>query len=351
MSYYPRLAFKIFLLELLRLLVTMFICIIISSFFLYSSPRERMPDLAQLNKLAHHIGSYFLGKADAIRIAMVSILAEGHILVEDVPGIGKTLLARVLAKSLACTFHRVQFTPDLLPSDLTGASVYHQPTGEFQFRPGPIFANIVLADEINRATPRTQSALLEAMSDAAVSIDGQTRLLDLPFIVIATQNPYEFEGTYALPENQLDRFAVRIRLGYPPRDVEKEILTQHREGDPADKVTPILDKSDVVQMQKQVRHVRMDESVADYLLAIAEATRNSEDVHLGVSTRGALTHYRVAQAHAFLDGRDYVTPDDVKQTAVSVLGHRIVPKSTSTGLSDAGDEAILNVLKKASVPK
>lgn len=309
-----------------------------------------MPDLSHLNRLAQHIGSFFLGKEDAVRLALVSILAEGHILVEDVPGIGKTLLARVLAKSLACTFHRVQFTPDLLPSDLTGASVYHQPTGEFQFRAGPLFANIVLADEINRATPRTQSALLEAMGDGAVSVDGLTHQLEPPFIVIATQNPYEFEGTYALPENQLDRFAVRIRLGYPPRGVERAILNQHREGDPADKVSAVLDKTEVTALQKQVRQVRVDDSVADYLLAISEETRKRDDVHLGVSTRGALTHYRIAQAHAFLAGRDYVTPDDVKQTAVAVLGHRIVPKTASVGLADAGDEVIAAILRSVPIP-
>jgi MoxR-like ATPase len=309
-----------------------------------------MPDLSQLNKLAQHIGTFFLGKEDSVRLALVSILAEGHILVEDVPGIGKTLLARVLAKSLACSFHRVQFTPDLLPSDLTGASVYHQPTGEFQFRAGPIFANVVLADEINRATPRTQSALLEAMGDGAVSVDGLTHQLELPFIVIATQNPYEFEGTYALPENQLDRFAVRIRLGYPPRDVERAILYQHREGDPADKVSAVLDKKDVLALQKQVRQVRFDDSVADYLLAISEETRKRDDIHLGVSTRGALTHYRISQAQAFLAGRDYVTPDDVKATAVSVLGHRIVPKTASVGLTDAGDEAITSIVRSVPVP-
>ncbi len=309
-----------------------------------------MPDLTQLNKLAQHVGTFFLGKPESVRLALVSILAEGHLLVEDVPGIGKTLLARVLAKSLACTFHRVQFTPDLLPSDLTGASIFHQPSGEFQFRPGPIFANIVLADEINRSTPRTQSALLEAMSDAAVSVDGQTRALELPFIVIATQNPYEFEGTYALPENQLDRFAVRIRLGYPPHEVERAILTQHRDGDPADKVAPVVQKSEVVQLQKDVRQVKVDDAVADYLLSITESTRKREDIHLGVSTRGALTHYRISQAHAYLMGRDYVTPDDVKQTAVAVLGHRIIPKTASSGLTDAGDEVISNILRSVPVP-
>lgn len=309
-----------------------------------------MPDISQLNQLAQHIGTYFLGKTDSVRMALVSILAEGHILVEDVPGIGKTLLARVLAKSLRCSFHRVQFTPDLLPSDLTGAGVFHQPTGEFQFRPGPIFANMVLADEINRATPRTQSALLEAMGDGAVSVDGETRQLDLPFIVIATQNPYEFEGTYALPENQLDRFAVRIRLGYPPREIERAILTQHRDGDPADRVSPILEKTDVIALQKKVRTVRVDDAIADYLLSIAEATRTQDDIHLGVSTRGALTHYRVAQACALMAGRDFVTPDDVKQTAVNVLGHRIVPKLASSGLVDAGDEAISMIIKRLPVP-
>ncbi|HMO35100.1 MAG TPA: AAA family ATPase, partial [Gemmatales bacterium] len=220
-----------------------------------------MPDITKLNTLAQHIGSFYLGKTESVRLALVSILAEGHILVEDVPGIGKTLLARVLAKSLRCSFHRVQFTPDLLPSDLTGAGVFHQASGEFQFRPGPIFANIVLADEINRATPRTQSALLEAMGEGAVSVDGETRVLEQPFIVIATQNPYEFEGTYALPENQLDRFAVRIRLGYPPRDVERAILTQHREGDPAEKVSALLEKSDVIDLQKRVRQVKVDDVI------------------------------------------------------------------------------------------
>ncbi|MBL8821913.1 MAG: MoxR family ATPase [Planctomycetia bacterium] len=309
-----------------------------------------MPDISQLNKLAQHIGTFFLGKTDSVRMALVSILAEGHILVEDVPGIGKTLLARVLAKSLRCSFHRVQFTPDLLPSDLTGAGVFHQPTGEFQFRPGPIFANMVLADEINRATPRTQSALLEAMGDGAVSVDGETRQLDMPFIVIATQNPYEFEGTYALPENQLDRFAVRIRLGYPPREIERAILTQHREGDPADRVGPVLEKTDVIALQKKVREVRVDDAIADYLLAITEATRARDDIHLGVSTRGALTHYRISQAHALMEGRDFVTPDDVKKTAVCVLGHRIVPKVASSGLVDAGDEAIAGILQKIPVP-
>lgn len=309
-----------------------------------------MPDISELNKLAQHIGTFFLGKADSVRLALVSILAEGHMLVEDVPGIGKTLLARVLAKSLRCSFHRVQFTPDLLPTDLTGGGVFRQSTGEFEFRPGPIFANIVLADEINRATPRTQSALLEAMGEGAVSVDGETRQLDLPFIVIATQNPYEFEGTYSLPENQLDRFAVRIRLGYPPRDVERAILTQHRQGDPADRVLPILEKADVVKLQQQVRHVKVDDSIADYLLSIAEATRTRDDIHLGVSTRGALTHYRIAQASALMSGRDFVTPDDVKQTAVSVLGHRIVPKMASSGLVDAGDEAISTILNSIPVP-
>ena len=310
-----------------------------------------MADITQLNKLAQHIGTYFLGKTDSVRMALVSILAEGHILVEDVPGIGKTLLARVLAKSLHCSFHRVQFTPDLLPTDLTGGSVFHQPTGEFQFRPGPIFANMVLADEINRATPRTQSALLEAMGDGAVSVDGETRQLDLPFIVIATQNPYEFEGTYALPENQLDRFAVRIRLGYPPREIERAILTQHREGDPADRVAPVMEKADVIKLQKQVRHVRVDDAIADYLLSIAEATRTRDDIHLGVSTRGALTHYRISQAHALMAGRDFVTPDDVKQTAVCVLGHRIVPKTASAGLGDAGDDMIGSIVQTLPVPQ
>ena len=309
-----------------------------------------MPDLSQLNKLAQHIGTFFLGKEDAVRLALVSILAEGHLLIEDVPGVGKTLLARVLAKSLACAFHRIQFTPDLLPSDLIGASVYHQPTGEFLFRPDPIFANIVLADEINRATPRTQSALLEAMSDGPVSVDGKTYPLEPPFIVIATQNPYEFEGTYALPESQLDRFAVRIRMGYPPAK-SSERSCQHRDGDPADKVSSVLDKKEVLDLQKQVRQVRVDDSVADYLLAISDETRKRDDLHLGVSTRRGVDALP-CRAGAGVPGRPRLRDagrceDDGRGRPRATAS---CPRRASVGLSDAGDDAIATIVRSVPVP-
>jgi MoxR-like ATPase len=248
-------------------------------------------------------------------------------------------------------FHRVQFTPDLLPSDLIGTSVYHQPSGEFVFKPGPLFANIILADEINRATPRTQSALLEAMSDRQVSVDGKTYPLDPPFIVMATQNPYEFEGTYALPENQLDRFLMRLRIGYPQRQVEKQVLTQHRAGEPVEHLEPILDKSQLTAMQAEVRQVRVDDSLNDYLMDIVDATRGREGVYLGVSTRGALMLYRAAQTLAFVQGRDYATPDDIKRLAVPVLSHRILSKAyRGNGRVDAGEVLIQEILNETPVP-
>jgi MoxR-like ATPase len=314
---------------------------------------ERMAGPAQdrIKQFAAHVGSVFLGKADVLQLVMVTLLAEGHLLIEDVPGVGKTLLAKTLAKSLACTFHRVQFTPDLLPSDLTGVSVYHQPSGEFVFKPGPIFANIVLADEINRATPRTQSALLEAMSDQQVSVDGRTLPIEAPFMVVATQNPFEFEGTYPLPENQLDRFMMRLRLGYPTREVEKAILFQHREGEVVEKLTATLDRTEVLELQAKVRQVKMDDSLSNYLLSLVEATRQRADVYLGVSTRGALMLYRGAQALALVEGRDYVIPDDIKRLAVAILGHRLVPKAIrQTGTSDAGDQIVQDILNTVAVP-
>jgi MoxR-like ATPase len=302
-------------------------------------------------RLTDNIGSVFLGKPETIRLALVALLAEGHLLIEDVPGVGKTLLAKALARSLNCTFHRIQFTPDLLPSDLIGTSVYHQPSAEFVFKPGPLFANVVLADEINRATPRTQSALLEAMSDRQVSVDGITHVLEPPFMVVATQNPWEFEGTYALPENQLDRFAMRLRIGYPERSVEKEVLTQHRGGEPVDHLHAVLDKAQVLAMQAEVRSVRVDDSLNDYIMEIVDATRHREDVHLGVSTRGALTLYRTAQGMAVTEGRDYVVPDDIKRLAVPVLAHRILSRSYRyNGREDAGEALIRSILQEIPVP-
>src|SRR4051794_33763725 len=240
--------------------------------------------MSMLNRLLENIGSVVLGKPEVIRLAVVALLAEGHVLIEDVPGVGKTLLARALAASIDCSFRRLQFTPDLLPSDILGSSIYNATSGDFVFKPGPIFANVILADEINRTTPRTQSALLEAMGDRQVSVEGKSYHLDPPFLVLATQNPFEFEGTYVLPESQLDRFMMRIRMGYPVRSEERRILTTHRAGEPVDDLRPVLSGDEILQLQRAVRAVRVDDAIADYLMDIIHATRESEDLHVGVST-------------------------------------------------------------------
>ena len=305
---------------------------------------------ALLARLRDNVAAVVLGKPEVIRLALVALLAEGHLLLEDVPGIGKTLLAKALAKSLACGFHRIQFTPDLLPSDLLGTSVFHQGTGAFVFQPGPIFTQVVLADEINRATPRTQSALLEAMSDRQVTVDGQSRPLGPPFFVLATQNPYEFEGTYPLPESQLDRFLLRLHVGYPDRAAERGILTGHRAGEPVDQLQPVLTVPDVLDLQQIVRQVKVEDSVADYLLEIVGATRGHPDVYLGASTRAALALYRAAQALALIDGRNYVVPDDVKELATPVLAHRILPRAARSGGDAAGEGIVRSVIEGMPVP-
>jgi MoxR-like ATPase len=314
--------------------------------------RASPPDhLARLERLRASVAGVLLGKPEAIELALVCLLAEGHLLIEDVPGIGKTLLAKALARSLGCSFHRIQFTPDLLPSDLLGTSVYHQSSGAFVFQPGPLFAQVVLADEINRATPRTQSALLEAMSDRQVSIDGQTHPLGPPFFVLATQNPYEFEGTYPLPESQLDRFLIRLRLGYPDRQAERQILAGHRDGEPVDRLVPVLSGEQVVELQRAVRAVRVEDSLADYLLDLVEATRDHADVQLGGSTRAALSLYRAAQALAVVRGRDFVIPDDVKLLAAPVLAHRLlVRRGRSSATADAAGQVVAEIVRQTPVP-
>ena len=275
-------------------------------------------------KLIANIELAVLGKTEAVRLAVLTLLAEGHLLIEDAPGIGKTSLAKAIARSLNCNFTRLQFTPDMLPSDILGSSVFLPNAGEFEFRQGPIFSNVLLADEINRTTPRTQSALLEAMSEQQVSIEGKTRPLESPFFVLATQNPFEHEGTFPLPENQLDRFMLCMEVGYPELSIEKEILKSHRDGELVDRLEPVLEVSDLLTLQQAVREVQVDDSICDYLLRIVTATRGHSQLSLGVSTRGALTFYRAVQALALVENRDYVTPDDVKQLAVPVLALRVV---------------------------
>lgn len=295
--------------------------------------------------------SVVLGKLDVVRKCLIALLAGEHILLEDVPGVGKTLVGKALAKSLAGTFCRLQFTPDLLPSDIVGSSLFNSRNGEFEYKSGPIFANVVLADEINRAPPRTQSALLEAMSDRQVSVDGTTHNLPNPFMVIATQNPFEFEGTYTLPESQLDRFLLRVSMGYPDRDAERKVLLIHRDGEPVDELEPAISCEQVLALQKNARAVRVDDSINGYLLDIVQATRDCEELHVGVSTRGALSLYRAAQATALIDGRDFVVPDDVKQLAVPVLAHRVVTKGfVQAGSRETAEQLVAQILDEVVVP-
>jgi len=307
---------------------------------------------ALTRKLHRHLATVFLGKLAVLDLALIALLSEGHVLIEDVPGVGKTLLAKAIARSLACKFQRIQFTPDLLPSDLIGTSVFDQSTGKFVFNTGPIFAQVLLADEVNRATPRTQSALLEAMSERQVSVDGRTHHLGPPFMVLATQNHYEFEGTYPLPESQLDRFLLRVRIGYPARQAEKEILAQHRGGEPVDQLSTLLSVDEVLALQATTRAVAVAEPLQDYLLEIVEATRNAASVRLGASTRAALSLYRAAQSHALLDKRDYVIPDDIKGLAVSVLAHRLIMKTVQgANRADPAEELVREIVSRLAAPR
>lgn len=302
--------------------------------------------------LEQNVATVLLGKPEPIRLAVVALLAEGHLLIEDAPGVGKTVLARALARCLDCKFRRLQFTPDLLPSDILGSSVFLPNRGEFEFRSGPIFTNVLLADEINRTTPRTQSALLEAMNEGQVSVDGQTYKLDAPFFVLATQNPFEYEGTYPLPENQLDRFMLCIDIGYPERSVERQILSTHRNGEPVEKLKPVLNSEQLRELQTAVRAVRVEESLNNYLLEIVDRTRQHEDLALGVSTRGAITLFRAVQGLAFTEGRDYAVPDDVKRLIVPVLAHRTICRGPLRFGQRARSRAILEqIVQRVPVPR
>ncbi len=304
-------------------------------------------------QLQRAIARAIYGKEEAIQQALIALLARGHLLIEDVPGVGKTTLAQALARSFHCTFQRIQFTSDLLPSDVLGVSVFNPERREFEFRPGPIFANVILADEINRTTPRTQSALLEAMNEAQVTVDGRTHVLPQPFLVIATQNPVEHHGTYPLPESQLDRFLMRIRMGYPSPETEKEILRKRTGDDPLEVLEPVAQAQDVQTMQEAVAHVHVDNSLLDYALEIVTRTRQSSELALGVSPRGTLMLQRAAQARAFLEGRDYCLPDDFKQLVVPVFAHRVIASGRQAGLPKKAEwaEALLReIVESVRVP-
>ena len=309
----------------------------------------------QLETMAANVGRALVGKAEVIRLALIALLARGHILIEDVPGIGKTTLAHALARSVGGTFRRIQFTSDLLPSDILGVSVYEPTRGEFEFKPGPIFANILLADEINRTSPKTQSSLLEAMNEFQISVDHHTHPLPRPFIVLATQNPLEYHGTHPLPESQLDRFLLRLRIGYPEANEERRIVRGEGAAGAPEVLEPVLTTAELLALQAEAEAVRVDESLVPYLMGLVQATRDDERLALGASPRGARALYRAARAAALLDGRGYCVPDDVKGLAVPVLAHRVLPHerwSPSAG-GPAGDPAetiIQELLDRVPVP-
>jgi MoxR-like ATPase len=320
------------------------------------SPSETVEGAAsgasRLPELEAALGTCIRGKADVVRLSLVCLLAKGHLLIEDVPGVGKTTLAQALARSVQCGFHRLQFTSDMLPSDVLGVTIYNAHTQAFEFKPGPIFTNFLLADEINRATPKTQSALLEAMNEQQVTIDGRSWPLAQPFMVIATQNPVEHHGTYPLPESQLDRFLMRLRVGYPDPVSEREIL-RNVDGYLAEAARPVLSAEEVLQLQARVHQVRVDDSLVDYMLAIVERTRNHESLSLGVSPRGAQGLFRATQALALLEDRDYAIPDDVKRLAVPIFAHRVVV-NTRVALAqrntEFGERILQEILTLVDVP-
>ena len=302
------------------------------------------------DKIRHSVQRVIVGKDDVIDLAIIALLCKGHVLVEDVPGIGKTTMAKALAQSLGCTFNRIQFTPDLMPTDVLGVNFYNQKSGDFEFRAGPIFSQILLADEINRATPRTQSALLEAMGERQATIDGVTRAISEPFMVLATQNPIEMEGTFPLPEAQLDRFMLRIKLGYPSPDEESDILLRFQKDTILPPLDPVTTESELRPLQDAVTTVRVDDTIRMYVVAITQATREHDGLSLGASPRAALSLYKTAQAKAALDARDFVTPDDVKGMAETVLAHRMILTSNSRLRGRTTEMIVEEVLDSVPVP-
>ena len=302
------------------------------------------------NRIIENVEKVIIGKRAAIQLTVLGLLCQGHMLIEDVPGVGKTVLAKAIARSVGCRFRRIQFTPDMLPTDVTGVSVFNQKTREFEFRPGPIHAQIVLADEINRATPKTQSALLEAMEERQVTVDGETYHLEPPFMVLATQNPIEYEGTFPLPEAQLDRFMLRIRLGYPNKEEEIEILDRQQFDHPLETVEQVVSVEELRQAQEDIKQIYLDDKIKSYIVDVVRQTREHPDVYLGSSSRGALALYRLTQARASMFGLDYVVPDDVKALAEAALAHRIIVGPAARIKDIAQGELVQDILGKVAVP-
>ncbi len=301
-------------------------------------------------KIRNNIEKVIIGSEETVNLLLAAFLCKGHVLLEDVPGTGKTMLTKALAKSIDCDFSRVQFTPDLLPFDITGMSVYNQKTGEFEFKKGPIFTNILLTDEINRATPRTQSALLECMQERQVTVDNLTYVLEQPFIVLATQNPIDTGGTFPLPEAQLDRFIIKTKMGYPTNENAIKIIDRYIDDDPLEKLESVVVKSEVIKIQNEIKNVSVDADVRKYMADIVDATRREEDVLLGVSPRGLLSLLVMAQAWAALDGRDYVIPDDVRDVAVPTLAHRIISKSGYSSAAESNEKIVRKIIEGIKVP-
>lgn len=302
------------------------------------------------SRIVDNVETVIVGKRESVQLTVLGLLCQGHILIEDVPGVGKTVLAKSLARSVGCSFQRIQFTPDMLPSDVTGVSIFSQKTREFEFRPGPIFAQIVLVDEINRATPKTQSALLESMEERQVTVDGKTHMLERPFMVLATQNPIEYEGTFPLPEAQLDRFLLRIKLGYPEKLQEIDILDRQQYVHPVEEITQVVSVEELLQAQRAIKDVYLDEKVKEYIVEIVRQTRVHPEVYLGSSSRGALAIYRLGQARAAMFGRDYVLPDDVKALVEPALSHRIIVGPAARIKDIEPDTIVEEILERVPVP-